>query len=121
MNLAIGMYEAIDTVNIRKEPRIVESKILGKWINNRVGQLDAGDQRMIYSIVTDSNNYTWGRVSQNDSAGVALWVCINTTNKVFMKPVDDYVTPVVNPPALSTEFISRFLALEAWAKTQGYK
>jgi len=121
MNLAIGMYEATDTVNIRKEPRIVESKILGKWINNRVGQLDAGDQRMIYSIITDSNNYTWGRVSQSDSAGVALWVCVNTTNRVFMKPVEEVVS-VVNPPALSAEFITRFLALEAWAKnTQGYK
>ena len=116
MNLAIGMYTAKKTVNIRREPRIVEN-VLG---NNRAGQLLVGTQRMIYQIVTNKDNSTWGRVSESDASGIALWVCIQNTNTVFMEPVNEYI-PVPSQGEMTAEFISRFLALEAWAKTQGYK
>lgn len=76
-------YEAKSTVNIRKEPRIVDN-ILG---HNRVGQLSAGSQREVFSIYTDNNNVTWGRISEPDATGTSLWVCIKNTNRTFMQLV----------------------------------
>jgi hypothetical protein len=109
-NLTTGTYEAIDEVNIRREPKIVEIKIRKTYITNRVGSLNAGTQREVYSLYTDKNNDTWGSISQADSAGIAEWVCIQNTNRTFMKPVTRQTS--------LTEWANE---LDAWARNEGYQ
>ena len=118
-NLATGIYEAQTDVNIRREPRIVEYKIGKNFITNRVGGISVGTQRMIYSLVTNKDNSTWGRVSQSDSAGIAEWICIQNMNRVFMLPVDGPGDVVVPPSGLEARVASlegRVAALEGSKK-----
>lgn len=103
-----GLYEAIANVFIRREPRIVEGKT-----NNRVGKLTIGTQREVYSVVTNPDNTTWGRVSEADSAGIAEWVCIQGLNRSYMKPVISSPNPI--------DWLDRLDRLEEWARTMGYK
>ena len=53
MNLQPGMYEAKSNVYIRREPRIVETKWLGKWINNRAVWVERDGQRFKIGGVDD--------------------------------------------------------------------
>jgi len=99
----LGIYEAITRVRIRREPRIIPTNI--------VGVLDIGTQRQIFSIVTDGKNYTWGRISEADSAGIAQWTCIKGLNRTYMKLIE---------PMREVDFLSRLENLEAWARTKGY-
>lgn len=117
-NPTIGIYEAVgDIVNIRREPRIVEYKVGKNFFTNRVGQINAGTQKRIFSIVTNKDNSTWGRVSESDSAGIAEWICIRNTNRVFMVPVDGQTPEVVIPPV---GLEARVAALEVWARSKGF-
>ncbi|MDD2921475.1 MAG: hypothetical protein PHQ36_04245 [Anaerolineales bacterium] len=118
-----GLYEIISKVTIRREPRIVEFKhpIL-KWVSNSVGTLELGDQREVYSIVTDKTNNTWGRISESDASGKALWICLQGLNRSYAKPVNPEKSApapvvIVEYPTIET----RISKLEDWAKTKGYK
>ena len=99
----LGIYEATTRVRIRREPRIIPTNI--------VGVLDIGTQRQIFSIVTDENNYTWGRISEADSAGIAQWACIKGLNRTYMKLIE---------PVREVDFSARLKRLEEWARTKGY-
>ncbi len=99
-----GTYECISIVNIRREPKI--------GLTNIKGKLSVGTQRTIYSVITDNNNMTWGRVSLADSAGISEWVCIREINRKFMK----FIEPL--PPIFETS--ERLEKLIAWAKTKGF-
>ena len=105
-NLTDGMYEAVSNVNIRREPRIVEYKLGKNFVTNRIGGIGAGTQRMIYSLLTNKANETWGRISEADSTGIAGWVCIQNINRVFMKPVDEQPQVVVLPSGLESPVTS---------------
>lgn len=130
--LSPGLYEAQADVNIRREPRVVEYKVAGKFITNRVGAINVGTQRIIFSLLTNDKGETWGRVSEADSAGIAEWVCVQNLNRRFMKPISSAVE-VTAPSgdavdALLDEiekriaaFDARLDALEAWARSQGFK
>jgi hypothetical protein len=82
-----GIYEVVSSVvAIRRQPRIVEYQDpKGKLVTNQVGRLSAGTKRAVYDIYTDDNNFTWGRVSAHDSAGIAEWTCIKGLNREYMK------------------------------------
>lgn len=108
------LYEAISEVNIRKEPKIVEIKVGKNFVTNRVGSLNTGTQREIFSFFTDSNNDTWGRVSQADATGIAEWVCIQNTNRTFMKPVNKIPEPIHSIFEWANE-------IDAWARSEGYQ
>jgi len=116
MNFQPGIYEAKSTVNIRREPRVIEYKIGGVWITNQVGRIDAGTRRFLDSFVTNKDNSTWGRVSEADSAGISEWICIQNTNRVFMQFVGDEPPVVVVPAGIEL----RLTALEIWARSKGY-
>lgn len=77
-----GLYEVTngDGVFIRKEPKIVEGVR-----HNRDGKLRLGTRTRIYSVVTDGENNTWGRVSEVDAAGVARWICLQGLNRTYAK------------------------------------
>jgi hypothetical protein len=108
------IYEAISDVNIRREPRIIEiNQTKNNLLTNRVGMLSAGTQREVFSIITDKNNDTWGRISQADGAGKAEWVCIANTNRVFMRKIE-----IPEPVHSIFEWAD---AIDAWARNQGYK
>lgn len=80
------VYTSVHQVIIRREPRIVEYLDgAKKFITNQVGLLKIGDQRIVYEIVTDNNNYTWGRISEPDGAGKSTWVCIRGLNRTYME------------------------------------
>lgn len=111
-----GIYEAQKDVNIRREPKVVEYKLGNSFITNRVGQINAGTRRTIYSLITNEKGDTWGRVSESDASGVAEWICIQTLNTTFMKPLD-----VVVEPAPSGDIEARLAKLEAWAVSKGYQ
>lgn len=113
--LPIGIYEAVSDVNIRREPRIVEYKLGKNFITNRVGNIGVGTQRMVYSLITNKANETWGRVSEADSAGVAEWICIQNTNRVFMRPVESDAVVPAGLEARVANLESRVAVLEAKA------
>ncbi len=98
-----GLYEVMTTLNIRREPRLLPANI--------VGRLTIGTQRQVYSVMTDANNTTWGRISETDSAGIAQWVCMKDINRQYVKSVSFVEVPTLE---------SRFAALEAWARSKGY-
>jgi hypothetical protein len=108
------LYEAIAEVNIRREPKIVEVKVGKNFVTNRVGSINPGTQRIIYSTITDKDNSTWGRVSQADSTGIAEWVCIQNTNRVFMKAIIEQEFPIRTLTAWANE-------IDAWARSEGYQ
>lgn len=114
MNYVPGMYEAQGTVNIRREPRIVEYREDGMAKSNIVGKLTIGTCRHVFSVVTDASNASWGRISEADGAGIAEWVCLRNLNREFMKRIADI-------PVVVTGLEARVAALEAWARTQGFK
>jgi hypothetical protein len=100
-----GEYEVVSTVvRVRREPRILPDNITGR--------LTIGTRRRVLSVTTDKNNYTWGRVSEPDAAGIAEWVCIKDLNRTFMKCIE----PDPEPDDLRTQV----LKLIAWARTLGY-
>lgn len=100
-----GEYEIVSNVLIRREPRIIAGNV--------VGALNVGTQRQIYSTFTDTRNYTWGRISEADAAGIAEWICLRGTNRTFAQRLPD--------PSNGKSFERRFSELEDWARTQGYK
>lgn len=104
-----GTYETISRVNIRREPRILPGNV--------VGVLNTGVKREVFSVQTDEDNQTWGRISESDAAGVAQWICLQTINRQYAKRLPDPV--VTNVPDF--DFMERLANLEAWARTQGYK
>lgn len=112
-----GLYECVSPANIRREPRIVEYKLGKVFITNRVGLVPLGAQRQIHSIITDSSNRTWGRVSEADATGNAEWVCIRDINRDFMRPLTA-AQPI--PPA-GSDYGTVVKALAAWARLQGYE
>lgn len=99
-----GIYKVIssDGVYVRREARIVENN----KITNRVGKLSFSTTRRVYETITDKQNYTWGRVSESDAAGIAEWTCLEGLNRTYMECVEPDPDPV---EALST----RIAALEA--------
>ena len=105
-----GIYEVMSTVNVRKEPRVT-------W-TNKVGQKSAGTRVQVYSVQTNNDNSTWGRISEPDAAGVALWCCIQEVNRQFLK----FVKPVEAPADTRIELLEKRLdKLTNWARVQGYK
>jgi len=92
-----GIYECISEVKIRREPRIVESP------TNQVGLLKVGTQRRVFSVVTQKNNVSWGRVSAPDAAGISQWVCIQGLNRTYMK----LIQPDTNNTESSIEYLKR--------------
>lgn len=74
------LYSIQKTVTIRKEPRIVN------WPSNAQGMLAAGDSRDVLEQVTTQDGSTWGRISEFDANGKALWFCIVNTNTRFAVP-----------------------------------
>lgn len=113
-----GIYEAQKDVNIRREPKVVEYKLGNNFITNRVGQINAGTRRTIYSLVTNEKGDTWGRVSESDASGVAEWICIQTLNTTFMRPLDVF-EPSPSVPVFDLE--ARIAKLEVWAAGKGYQ
>ena len=105
-------YECISPVAIRREPRIIEYKLGKNFITNRVGELNLGTQREVFSTLTDKTNVTWGRISAPDATGNAQWVCLSDINRVFMQKVERI------EPVNSLE--QRLTRLEDWAATKGY-
>lgn len=101
------LYQTLQILNIRREPRITGS--------NKVGQLAAGTVREIYSTITNSNGETWGQVSLPDNAGIAQWVCISNINRVYMRPVTPSVdaAPIVGGDAWRK-------AIDSWARLKGF-
>jgi hypothetical protein len=101
-----GEYEVVSTVvRIRREPRILQDNITGK--------LTIGTRRRVYSVVTDKNNYTWGRISEPDAAGIAEWACIKDLNRIFMKciepdsPAEDRITALEARVAALEKIVSK--------------
>lgn len=75
------LYVTTQKLNIRRSPRITPV--------NRVGMLDVGMQREILEILpANQNGEVWGRITEPDNKGVALWVCISNMNTKFMLPVE---------------------------------
>ena len=111
-----GIYEVISDVKIRREPHIVEGTT-----TNSVGLLKVGTQRAIYDTIVQSDNSTWGRLSGADSAGIALWVCIQGLNRTylkFIKPFDDQPVPTDHESDLDL----RVLHIEIFLQDKfGYK
>lgn len=101
-----GDYEVISPVTIRREPRILNE--------NAKGVLSIGTKRHVYSVITDEKNQTWGRVSESDAAGQALWICLKSINR-------EYVKRLSVEPAPDRDVMARLAALEEWARGQGYK
>jgi hypothetical protein len=82
------LYVATQRLNIRREPRITSS--------NRVGELAAGTQREVHEVLPmNKDNQVWGRISEPDNHGIALWVCLENLNTKFMKPVGEASSPAV--------------------------
>lgn len=107
MILTPGEYETKQVLNIRREPRITGSNI--------VGQLSAGTRRTIYSLITNDRGETWGRVSESDNAGIAEWVCIQNLNRKFMEQLTNE-----KPPVVSEVTRAEFDRLVKWAREKGY-
>lgn len=105
------LYRALQTVNIRREPRITTT--------NRVGRIDAGTVREVYETIVDRNNWTWGRVSDYDNHGVAQWMCIRNVNTIFMTPVESGPDQAIEARVAAIE--ARVAAIEAWARGQGMR
>lgn len=104
-----GIYEVISSLTIRREPRITSS--------NRAGSLTIGTRRQVYSVVTNPDNSTWGRISEPDAAGIALWMCLQNINRTFARHISDPPAPITDVGELT----ARFLKLENWAREQGYE
>lgn len=125
MPIETGWYKALSTVNIRREPRIVEYRDKqGKLTTNAVGQISIGTRRKVVDVVTDKWNATWGQVLESDNAGIGGWCCIQGVNRTFMELVpedgDDDKSVEVSAKLLE-DVLERLFKLEAWAKTKGYK
>jgi hypothetical protein len=88
MDFEPGIYECVSTVKIRREPKVIDYPT-----TNKVGELQPGTQREIYSVLTLKDNTSWGRVSSPDAAGVSEWVCIKGLNREFMKFVKATTAP----------------------------
>jgi hypothetical protein len=114
MNFGPGLYEVINPVTIRRGPRVVEYKdpSSNRVVSNAAGRLNPGIRKEILSVMVDKDNAEWGRISEPDSAGMAHWICLRTTNRVFVKLLD--ATP--ETPTIE----SRIEKLESWARSKGY-
>ena len=99
-----GTYEAISNVNIRRQPRVTPE--------NWMGRIEKGTQREIYSIITNDDNTTWGRISEADGAGISQWICIKGLNRTYMQLVSNH-GEIVNDH-------DKLIKLIEWAKTKGY-
>ena len=108
-------YTCISPVDIRREPRIIETKIGKNFYTNRVGSLNLGTQRDVFETLTDKTNTTWGRLSEPDATGNAQWCALSTLNRVFMQRVE---AEQLDSSANSLE--QRLTRLEEWAATKGY-
>lgn len=85
-----GLYKVLTTtLNIRKEPRVLWTNVFGK--------LKVGDSRQVYEFLTNDKNEVWGRISEYDSAGKALWICAKNINREFLKLVPS-TDPIVTIP-----------------------
>lgn len=122
-----GMYEVVSNVAIRREPRVIEYRDGdNKLVSNQVGVLTVGTHRKVYSVVTNKDNSTWGRVSEADAAGIAQWVCIQGLNRTYMKQISVELeakedTVEVRPQdILLAQHETRIKQLEVWARTKGY-
>lgn len=78
-----------DGANVRREPRIVSGPV-----NNIVGHQTPGTQVEVYEIYVDNTNMVWGRVSAPDSTGKAKWICIDTGNRMLLKPTGPTATNI---------------------------
>ena len=94
-NFLPGSYKVISSLlNIRKEPRVT-------WTNIK-GQLKMGDVRDVYEfITTPATNDVWGRISEYDGAGKALWICAKNVNREFIELVPK-TDPIVTIPPTKT-------------------
>lgn len=99
------------TLNIRREPRIVE---YGK-VHNRIGVYTAGREVDVFNIITHSNGETWGRVTLPDNHGISGWMCVRNLHTVFAEVVETDV-PVVDVPT-GDPWRN---ALDAWARAKGF-
>ena len=88
MDFRPGPYEVISDVKIRRGHSIVEQSVKGERITNQEGLYKSGTRVEILSTATNPDNSTWGRVSEPDAAGVALWACIKGLNRQYMKPLE---------------------------------
>ncbi len=92
-----GEYEVTSAVAIRREPRVVEYWQNEGWgrhkqrqlVTNQVGSFSVGRRVVIESILTTTQNETWGRVSGPDPAGVAQWICMKNANRTFVQRVEE--------------------------------
>lgn len=77
-----GLYEVIsgNGLIVRKEPKIT------LW--NKSGFLSFGARRQVYSVATNDKGETWGRVSESDAAGQALWICMQGLNRTYVKRIE---------------------------------
>ena len=76
-----GHYKVInEKLNIRQEPRVL--------LSNVAGQLSFGDIRQVYETITDDSNNIWGRISEENNAGKALWICMSNLNRRFVEEVE---------------------------------
>lgn len=77
-----GMYEVISGggLIVRKEPKITA------W--NKIGFLSFGSRRQVYSVATNDKGESWGRISESDAAGQALWICLQGLNRTYAKRIE---------------------------------
>ena len=96
-------YKCQKDVNLRKGPEVVEWLEGKRILSNYAGALKVGDYRLIYTTVNQPNGQKWGAVTEPDANGKAIWVCIKTTNVVFMVESEAATTQPAPQPVPSTD------------------
>lgn len=101
-----GQYETVRNATIRKtEPAIKD---------NYYGQYPPGRQVTVYDIAKPNPGWVWGRISEFDDVDhVALWMCIESPNKTYLKQL------AVSAP-VEINYEAEFANLKTWAMIQGY-
>jgi hypothetical protein len=85
-----------------------------KLVTNQEGFLEFGKTRIILDFETDEENQTWGRISEDNAAGVALYVGVQVLNRTFMERLPDNEQPEEyrNLPPQSSGLEARVASLE---------
>ena len=111
-----GKHRVISPVKIRRGPRMVDVRDpkTNKLVTNQEGFLEFGKTRIILDFETDEENQTWGRISEDNAAGVALYVGVQVLNRTFMERLPDNEQPEEyrNLPPQSSGLEARVASLE---------